>query len=309
VRRRAMIVLMAAAMAVAAAVMFAVAAAAQNSAVAAVVRTARPTASAVLGGGELRALARSRTWLAGISLNAVASVVHAGALVLAPVAIVQPIGVLSVPFAVLIAARRTRVRPTAGVQVAVATCLVTVVGFVTLADVALGDSPAPRFAGVVGAAVGTGFAALLLAVWGSRLSGWKPCVAFAASGATAFGLVSALMRLIALHLLSGVNDLDDGGVWLPAIGITAALLVGGWAVQQAHAAGAPAVVLGCLTVIDPLVAVVLGITMLGEGGAASAAAVAGLIGLAGLALAAACLLARHHPAAQPAGYAPALLRA
>jgi hypothetical protein len=94
-------VILAAVMAVVAAVLFAVAAAAQNGAVATVVGnelgtgTDGPTcaisASAVVGRRELYALARSRVWLAGVSLNAVASVVHAGALILAPVAIVQPI--------------------------------------------------------------------------------------------------------------------------------------------------------------------------------------------------------------------------
>jgi hypothetical protein len=106
------------------------------------------------------------------------------------------------------------------------------------------------------------------------------------------------MRLIALHLSTGVNDLDDVGVWLPAVGIALALVGGGWAVQQAHAAGAPAVVVGCLTVIDPLVAVVLGITMLGEGGATTVGIAAGLVGLAALGLGAALLLARSHPEAR-----------
>ena len=125
--------------------------------------------------------------------------------------------------------------------------------------------------------------------------GLARCAGFATAGATAFGLVSALMRLIALHLSTGVNDLDDVGVWLPAVGIALALVGGGWAVQQVHAAGAPAVVVGCLTVIDPLVAVVLGISMLGEGGATTVGIAAGLVGLAALGLGAALLLARSHP--------------
>ncbi len=289
-------VVVATGMALVAAVLFAVAASAQNGAVASVVRAGRPEPGGpVLGGRELRALARSRTWLAGISLNAVASVIHAGALVLAPVAIVQPIGVLSVPFAVLIAARRTGLRPQAAVQVAVGVCLVAVAGFVILADRQLGTSPAPRFVGVLAAALVAGAGSALLALWGLRRSGWMRCVAFAASGATAFGLVSGLMRLVAVHLTSGADDLDDIGVWLPVIGIAAALVFGGWAVQQAHAAGAPAVVLGCLTVIDPLVAVVLGITMLGEGATTSPSTVAGLVGFAVLALSAALLLAQRQP--------------
>ena len=59
------------------------------------------------------------------ALTALASVLHAGALVLAPVAVVQPIGVLSVPFAVVLAASRTRIRPPAVVWAAAAVCLGT----------------------------------------------------------------------------------------------------------------------------------------------------------------------------------------
>jgi hypothetical protein len=293
-------VLVAIVMATVAAVLFAVAAVAQNGAVATVVH-ATPQAPAVLRGRELRALAHSRVWLLGISLNAVAAVVHAGALVLAPVAIVQPIGVLSVPFAIIIAARWSRVRPTPAVLGAVVVCLVAVAGFVALADGALGTTAAPRFAGAVAAALGAGAGAAVLVLCGLRMSGWRRCVAFAAAGATAFGLVSALMRLVALHLTSGAYDLDDLGVWMPVVGIAAALVGGGWAVQQAHASGAPAVVVGCLTVVDPLVAVLLGVTMLGEGAGASTGAVLGMVGLAAVAVSAALLLARHHPAADRAG--------
>lgn len=286
-------------MALLAATMFAVAAVVQNAAVAAVVRVDR---TQTIGGAQFRSLARSRTWVGGVSLTAFASVVHAGALVLAPVAVVQPIGVLSVPFAVVLAASRTRIRPPAVVWAAVAVCLGAVAGFVVLAEIGLGTSPAPRFADVVVAALGTGALAGGLALWATGRSGWLRCAGFAASGATAFGLVSALMRLIALHLTTGVNDLDDVGVWLPAIGIVIALAVGGWAVQQAHAAGAPAVVVGCLTVVDPLVAVGLGITMLGEGTDTTLATAGGLITFALLGLGAALVLARHHP---DADHAPA----
>ena len=287
-------------MALLAALMFAVAAVAQNAAIGAVVRDGQ---TRTVGGAQFRSLARSRTWVGGVSLAAVASIVHAGALVLAPVAVVQPIGVLSVPFAVVLAGSRTRIRPPAIVWTAVAVCLAAVVGFVVLADIGLGTSPAPRFLDVLLAAVGTGALAGGLALWAARRSGWLRCAGFAASGATAFGLVSALMRLIALHLTTGVNDLDDVGVWLPAIGIALALVGGGWSVQQAHAAGAPAVVVGCLTVIDPLVAVGLGIAMLGEGTGTTLATAGGLIAFALLGLGAALLLARHHPDAE---HAPSL---
>lgn len=284
-------------MAVVAAVLFAVAAVRQNGAVTAVVgaRGATPDRGPSVGVGELRELARSRAWMGSVALTAGASVLHAGALFLAPVVLVQPIGVLAVPFAVVLAARRTQVRPPPGVTVAVVACLAAVTGFVVLADAALGSSPAPRFAGAVAAAAGTGLLAAVLAFAASRRTGWQRCAGFAAAGATAYGLVSALMRLVSLHLASGVNDLDDVGVLLPAAGIVLALVGGGWAIQQAHAAGAPAVVVGCTTVVDPLVAVGLGITMLGEGTATAADAAIGLVALAAVALGAAAVLAERHP--------------
>jgi hypothetical protein len=283
---------LAVAMAVTAAVMFAVAAVAQNNAVSGVVRDdARP----VVGGAEFRRLARSGSWLSGVGLTAFASIVHATALVLAPLVIVQPIGVLSVPIAVVLAAHETRTRPPASVLVAVGVCVGAVTGFVAVADASLATSVAPRLSGALTAVLGTGAAVGALALWASRRSGWARCATFAAAGATAFGLVSALMRLVSLHLTSGVNDLDDVGVWLPALGITAALAGGGWAVQQAHAAGPPAVVVGCLTVIDPLVAVGLGMAMLGERTAATAGVPLSLGGFAILGLSAALCLAQRYP--------------
>jgi hypothetical protein len=122
-------------MALIAAVLFAIAAVMQNVAVVDVVRVGpTPTPTPTLGATQFRSLARSRVWLGGVSLTAIVSVVHAGALVLAPVALVQPIGVLSVPFAVVLAARRTRIRPPAVVWTAAAVCLGAVAGFVALAN-------------------------------------------------------------------------------------------------------------------------------------------------------------------------------
>src|SRR5690242_6522899 len=163
-------------MATTAAVMFAVAAVAQNGAVATVVR---PGSEPLLGVAEFRALARSRAWLGGVSLTAAASVLHAGALVLAPVSVVQPLGVLSVPLAVVLAARRTGRRPPPPVVGAVVVCLAAVAGFVVLADRTLGTSPAPRFVGALAAAVGTAAVAGALALLAGRSAGWLRCAAYA----------------------------------------------------------------------------------------------------------------------------------
>ncbi len=296
-------------LAVTAAALFALAATLQNGAVARIV--GGPVESAgrgrpAVGVAGLARLVRSPAWLTGTATAGTAAVLHAGALVLAPVAIVQPIGVLAVPFAIMGTALRTRSHPPPTLLVLVLASLAGVAGFVTLADLHLGADTRPQLVGVLTAAACAAALTAGLAAVGLRTRGqaWLRCAAFAASAATAFGLVSALMRLISLHLTTGANDLDDVGVLLPVVGIGLALAAGGWAVQQAHAAGAPAVVVGCMTVIDPLVAVTLGITMLGEGGSSAPGSVAGMLGCAALGLGAALLLARHHPDVARAAAAP-----
>ena len=110
-----------------------------------------------MGATQLRELARSRTWLGGLGLSGVASLLHAGALVLAPVAIIHPIGVLSVPIAVLAAAAHEPARRRGGGR-----CRGLSAGrdgFVALANTALTRSPTPRFAGALAVALRRGLTA------------------------------------------------------------------------------------------------------------------------------------------------------
>ena len=91
------------------------------------------------------------------------------------------------------------------------------------------------------------------------------------AGAAAFGLVSALVRAVSQAVVSG----QIGAARPPRCSprwpaSSAAVLVGGWLVQQAFASGPPEVVIACLTVVDPIVAVLLGAVLLGEGAATPA---------------------------------------
>lgn len=75
-----------------------------------------------------------------------------------------------------------------------------------------------------------------------------------------------------------------------------ALPLGAWAVQQAYATGAAAVVLSTLTVGDPVVAILLSAGLLGEPLYPGPAAAAIMVGCAVVAAAGVWLLAEHHPA-------------
>ena len=98
------------------------------------------------------------------------------------------------------------------------------------------------------------------------------CVLFAAACAVCYGYVSLLMRAVTLQVgtvpLLEINP-------LPLLGVVVAVVVGAWLLQHGYASGPPDLVVACMTVIDPLVAVGLGIGLLGEADNVTAATAAG----------------------------------
>lgn len=283
------------ALAVVAAACFAVAASLQHDAV--------DTVSAD-GGGRLgltafRSLLRRPGWLLGLAAAAGGSALHAVALVLSPLAVVQPIGVLAVPIAVLLTARKTRESPGRGVLLGVALCVLGVAAFVVIAANSTTSTRVPDFATLIAGGTSLGLVLVLVAV-AVLSSGWVRCVAWVTAGAVAFGLVSALVRALSLQVTTGLVGLTDPRFLATAAGIGVALAVGGWLVQQGFATGAPEVVIACLTVVDPIVAVLLGIVLLGEGPATDGLSAVVLVVCALAAAAGVMSLARYHPDARRA---------
>ncbi|MGI5187969.1 hypothetical protein ACQEVI_07480 [Promicromonospora sp. CA-289599] len=242
----------------------------------------------------LLSVVKQRRWQAGVALGGLAVLLHAIALLLAPLRVVQPVGVLAVPIAVLLTAARVRLRPPPGVVLGAALAVTGVVSFVIVSAGSVTSHP-PEASAVVVACLVVAALVVLLTFAGLAARGWLRCVAYATAAATAFGLVSALVRAVSLSITSGEAELLDTGTLLAGAVILCVTVGGGWLVQQAYAAGAPAVVVASLTVVDPIVAVLLGAVLLGEGahtplglwlvmGVATAAAVAGVI-----------TLAKHHP--------------
>ena len=229
-------------------------------------------------------------------LAAGGSTLHAIALVLAPLSVVQPVGVLAVPIAVVLAAARTHRRPTSGMVVGVIVCVTAVVTFVGTAAGSAVSTPAPGRAMLL-AGVVVGLVVLVLAGVGLARTGWARCVFCAMAGAAAFGMVSALVRAASQAVTSGQIGILDPAVLTSIAGVVAAILAGGWLIQQAFASGPPEVVVACLTVVDPIVAVLFGVALLGEGNATSPAHWAVLIVAALAATAGVGVLARHHPEA------------
>ncbi|GAB3899525.1 glycosyltransferase family 4 protein [Kibdelosporangium lantanae] len=196
-----------------------------------------------LGWRAWRRMVRSPRWLTGTALGVAGATLHATALSLAPLVIVQPIGVLSLVVTVLLG-RRARLLAVAAVCVGV-TGVVLVAGNAAADTGTLNPLPVQPFVLV----------ALLIAVVGRRR-----CLPLAVAAAIMFGTGSALIKVAASAVLAGHVG---AGLW-PAAESVVAIVVGGWVVHQAYAVGATTTVIAVTTVTDPFTAVVIGLWCYGE---------------------------------------------
>jgi hypothetical protein len=107
-----------------------------------------------------------------------------------------------------------------------------------------------------------------------------------------YGFVATLAKVILGRVQQGEFE------WLTLLCVIALLLataLGAYFVQNAHASGPPDLVIAGLTVVDPIVAVTIGIVVLGEASQAPLWAI-GVFVLAGLiAVWGVFQLARNHP--------------
>lgn len=273
---------------------------------------------------QLAAMIRRPAWLAGMLAVVVATLLNLAALRLAPVTVIQPLGVMAVVWSVLLApsgAGRRRghsgSRRTGATWASVALILAGLIGF-TVFSTTTTTTPAaiPGVTPVLaGAAISCLVGATLTATHRLAPAGLR-CLALGASGAVFYGLTATLVRL-GFSLLSAGDALTSTSVITTAAGALAACLVGGVIVQQAYALGHAEIVVAALTTIDPIVAATLGLTVLGEGCSETALSIAamavcGLLAAAGVA---ALSRARSHkqptpptpgPATHPAAYRTAL---
>lgn len=253
---------------------------------------------------------RRATWVTGLGLMGLVTVLNVAALGLGPVAIVQPIGAISLVFAVLIGRRYFGLRLGAPLLISIGLTLFGVFTFV---------STSARFSHPIVATEDsvTWLLALLVA-----LSVFGALFAFSRAGhiprvimtGIVFGTVAAATHILAQTVVAGgLPGLGlMGPTWwmvLAAVGLASA--VGFWLVQTAYACGPAETVLAGLTVIDPIVAVIIGAAFFGEYSGLTPVAIgclllAGAGGIGGV-----WMLSRFHPrtlearaSTQPSGSAP-----
>lgn len=227
--------------------------------------------------GLLARLARRPMWLVGSSLDVVGYLFQFLALRRGSLALVEPILVLSLVFALPVAAWLDHRRVS---RLELVSSVVVMAGLTLFLSVARPGVGHPHASGVAWAALTAATAALCgLTVLGARgHSKQRAAVLLAAGSGIAFGYVAAVTEKTGHILDHGV--LHTLATWTPYAllggGVVAMLLT-----QSAFHAGALRLSLPTLTIAQPLVAVSIGLGFFGEridtSGVAAALEVLGLI--------------------------------
>jgi len=249
---------------------------------------------------DLWEVVRAPRWLAGLALAGLGSALNVVGLILAPVTVVQPVGILAVPWSVIFSGRINHLKIPPLKWMAVGQTLVGTVAFILLAATNASTRSEVDPWRVTIAFVVVYLAAEGLGRLGTRGRESLRCFFWASGGAFFYGLESALVRTSA--------DLIRQPDWLhnPLLLVIAAALVigsarGGWMLQQAYATGPAETVVGALTVINPVVAVVFGMTVLGEAANIEFWAAFWMAISAAVAISGVMLLSRADRASEPAG--------
>lgn len=237
---------------------------------------------------------RSRRWLLGLVLLGVSAVFQILALTLAPLTVVQPLGLLAFPWSVLLAAHATRTWVPPRIQLAVAVTVVATLAFTVVTGVHASASSDLVIRRVIIGALAVYAVVGLFSTLGAKGPHHWRSLFWSSGGALFYGLEASLVKSLIEYVRT------HSWPYSPAIfGIVVALVVGavaaGWLIQQGYATGPAEVVVGSMTVTSPVVAVAFGILVLGEGAGITLDAAVWMVILGAIAVMGVVALARFHP--------------
>ena len=238
--------------------------------------------------GLLLRMARRPVWVAGIASDGVGFVAQAAALGVGRLAVVQPLLVTSVVFALPLGARLTGLRVHRSDVAAATLVVVALVAFLVIARPSGGRSEAPPGEWLVALAVCAAVCAPLALAARTGPAPRRATLLGAAAGIL-FALSAALTKAVVDELNSG--PLHVLGSWelyaLVIVGYVSMTLN-----QLALNTGALAATLATSTALDPIASVVLGLTLFQESPRAGVGEVLGTVVALAAALVGMVILAR-----------------
>lgn len=234
------------------------------------VERAKGASTSGLGAAGFWALARTPVWLLGSVLFGLAILAQLTALAFAPLIVVQPVGVIALVFASALTALVTRRRPSSAEIVAILVAVASLAAFVGVAaavsvQTTITDRELILILIILLVVLAVTFAVLALL----RRRGIPP-VAYVVLGGLFAGFVATLGKTVILRVQTALASqdfrIDDTNLLTIAclVGIAVAGALSIYFVQTAHTVNTPQTVVAGLTIVDPFIAVILGISVLGE---------------------------------------------
>ncbi|MET4780063.1 DMT family transporter [Glaciihabitans sp. UYNi722] len=229
--------------------------------------TKQPTSDA-LSIGQLFALLRRPSWVFGTLMLGLAVVFQLFALVLAPLIVVQPLGAVALIITAVVHARVAKTKLSRDTIRPIVFCVVGVGLFVTFATIFAHSSEISE-GQLVTILILLGIITVAFALVFAFLRKRFKAFIYIVGAGVLYGFVATLAKVVIdrVHALIIGSSASHGFEWLTlfcVVALLVATILGGYFVQTAYASGPPDLVIAGLTVIDPIVAVTIGIVVLQE---------------------------------------------
>jgi hypothetical protein len=252
-----------------------------------------------LSARQLLRLASSMWWLSGSLLLGLAILMQLTSLTFAPLIVVQPLGVVALVITAIVNARVSKVKLAGPAIRAIVFCVSGIAIFVTVAAIFAKETVVERLQLIVILII-LGVVLVVLAVSFAYFRKRASAIFYILSAGVLYGFVATLAKVVINRVGNEIAGVTVGGSfeWLTIVCIVGLLLaaaLGAYFVQTAYSVGSPDLVIAGLTVVDPLVAVAIGIVVLGEAAAVPIWALFIWVVAAALAIYGVFQLAKHHP--------------
>ena len=240
---------------------------------------------------HIRELIRRPSWVVGTLLLGLAVVFQLLSLSLSPLIVVQPLGVVAMVITAILNAKMTGVKTNHGTRISIGLSVAGVAIFVLIAAFTASSVPVTQ-AKLITLLV---LFAVMLATFGVLFLLFRHksvALVYIVGAGAIYGFVATFAKAVIQRL---EQQEFDWLTWLVVAALVIGALLGMAFVQNAYSSGPPDLVVAGLTVIDPLVAVIIGIVVLDEISNAPLWAIIGFILSGVVAIIGVLGLARFHP--------------
>jgi drug/metabolite transporter (DMT)-like permease len=263
------------------------------------IEAARADGGSGLGGKQVLALLHSKSWVAGILMLGLAVALQLTSLNFSPLIVVQPLGVIALVVTAILNSRVSGVHLSRYTIRAIAMCVIGVGIFVSVAAPTSNDS-APPDGSLITILIMLAVVLAIVAVIFLRFRPRVPPTGYILLAGFQGGFVATLAKTVILRIKAAAFDITQFNVLTVfcIVGLVVVALSATYTVQTAYSVGPPDLVIAGLTVIDPLVAVGIGIVVLHEAAGAPLWTVFVFLLAGAIAVYGVFSLSRHHPQLQ-----------